>query len=165
MFQTIYQFQSNLYFKLSIEDINENFKLQEILNITINNYSCKICFGRDSDLNNPLLTPCKCSGSMSYIHYKCLKECVNVKTSKKEFETYIFFNWKNFECEICLTEYPKIIKYKNNIYNLLDLVIPYDQYLLIDYIVYDDEKKKSFRKGYIALKVVEDEVITFVFKL
>ena len=72
---------------------------------------------------------------MSYIHYKCLNECVNVKTSKKEFETYIFFNWKNFECEICLTEYPKIIKYKNNIYNLLDLVIPYDQYLLIDYIV------------------------------
>lgn len=100
---------------------------------------------------------------MGYIHYKCLKQCVNVKTIKKEFENYIFFNWKNYECEICLTEYPKMIKYKNNTYNLLDLNIPYDQYLLIDYIVYDDEKKRSFRKGYIALKIGDEEIITFVY--
>ncbi len=131
----------------------------------MNNYSCKICFGRDSDLTNPLLTPCKCSGSMGYIHYKCLKQCVNAKTIRKEFDNYIFLNWKNYECEICLTEYPKMIKYKNNTYNLLDLNIPYDQYLFMDYIVYDDEKKRSFRKGYIALKIGDEEIITFVLVL
>ena len=85
-----------------------------------------------------------------------------MNTNKKEFDNYIFFNWKNYECEICLTEYPKIIKYKNNSYNLIDLTNPFDQYQYMDDIVYDDEKKRSLRKGYIILKITDDELITFV---
>ena len=97
---------------------------------------------------------------MGYIHYKCLKQCINIKITKKQGDNYICYIWKNFECEICLIEYPKYIKYKSSIYPLVDLNITYDQYIILDYTLYDDNKKKSFRKGIIVFKVTDDEEIT-----
>ena len=35
-------------------------------------FACRICFETESDIN-PLIYPCKCSGSMKYIHEACLK--------------------------------------------------------------------------------------------
>ena len=123
-------------------------------------YICKICFRTDSDLQDPLISPCKCSGSMGYIHYKCLKQCINMKINTKVGENYICFVWKNFECEICLKEYPKLIKYKNYTYHMVDLNIPYEQYIILDYTLYDDSKKKSFRKGFMVVKVSDDSEIS-----
>ena len=124
------------------------------------NIICKICFRTDSDFSDPLLTPCKCSGSMGYIHYKCLKQCIKMRITKKEAENYIYYLWKNYECEICLREYPKYIKYKNHIYHLIDYAISFEQYMILDYTLYDDTKKKTFRKGIIIVKIIEDENIT-----
>jgi hypothetical protein len=126
------------------------------------NVQCRICFLNDSDVSDPLITPCKCSGSMKYIHYKCLKECISVKTTKKSSDNYLFYNWKSYECEICLAEYPKYIKYKSFNYNLVDLTFPFDQFILFDYCLYDDEKKKTFRKGFIMVKFNEKDQITIV---
>lgn len=97
---------------------------------------------------------------MGYIHYKCLKQCINVKINKKEGENFVCYIWKNFECEICLNEYPKYIKYKNIIYNLVDINIKYDQYMILDYTLYDDNKRKSFRKGIIVVRISDDKEIS-----
>ena len=35
---------------------------------------CRICLGEDNEVDNPLFAPCKCSGSMRYIHHLCLKQ-------------------------------------------------------------------------------------------
>jgi hypothetical protein len=34
---------------------------------------CKICWGTDQTTENPLLTSCKCDGSVKYTHFECLK--------------------------------------------------------------------------------------------
>lgn len=47
--------------------INRNMKKR--LNMAI----CKICLLDENDETNPLINPCKCSGSMKYIHMECLK--------------------------------------------------------------------------------------------
>ena len=40
---------------------------------------CRICFiGEEDSINNPLLCPCICKGSMKYIHYLCLKNWLNL---------------------------------------------------------------------------------------
>jgi len=83
-----------------------------------------------------------------------------MKITKKEAENYVCYLWKNYECEICLKEYPKYIKYKNHIYNMIDYNITYDQYIIIDYTLYDDTKKRTFRKGIIIVKINENENIT-----
>jgi hypothetical protein len=123
-------------------------------------YQCRICFRSDSDKSDPLISPCKCAGSMSYIHYKCLKQCISMKINKKVGDNYICYIWKNFECEICLAEYPKYIKYKHCTYPTVDVEVLFEQYIVLDYTLYDDSKRKSFRKGIIVCKVNDDEEIT-----
>lgn len=123
-------------------------------------FNCRICFRSDSDFEDPLVSPCKCAGSIGYIHYKCLKQCINVKLNTKIGDNCMTFIWKNFECEICLTEYPKYIRYKNTCYYLVDLNINYDQYITFDYTLYDDTKKKSVRKGIIVVTLDDEEDIT-----
>jgi len=39
---------------------------------------CRICLS-ETECENPLICPCKCSGSMGQIHVKCLKEWLNSK--------------------------------------------------------------------------------------
>jgi len=34
---------------------------------------CRICYGKDTSVENPLICPCICKGSMKYIHFQCLK--------------------------------------------------------------------------------------------
>lgn len=83
-----------------------------------------------------------------------------MKITKKEADNYVCYLWKNYECEICLKEYPKYIKYKNYTYNMIDYNITYEQYMILDYTLYDDTKKRTFRKGIIIVKINDDENIT-----
>lgn len=34
--------------------------------------SCRICLGEENEFENELINPCKCAGTMKYIHVKCL---------------------------------------------------------------------------------------------
>ena len=41
---------------------------------------CRICYLEEFDKdNNPLIKPCKCSGSMKYIHFECLLHWIKTK--------------------------------------------------------------------------------------
>ena len=40
--------------------------------------TCRICYLLNSNIENPLVSPCKCNGSMKYIHFKCLKHSIEV---------------------------------------------------------------------------------------
>ena len=103
-----------------------------------------------------MITPCKCSGSMSFIHYKCLKKSIEINIIKKVESNFKFYSWKNYECEICKTEYPKYIKYKETIYPLVDIDIEYSSYITCDFSLYDDMKKRNFRKGILVIKVSDN---------
>ena len=75
---------------------------------------------------------------------------------KKADENFKFYTWKNFECEICKYEYPKYLKYKNTIYPMVDIENDYDSYAICDYTLFDDNKKKTFRRGLIIFKMNEE---------
>lgn len=34
---------------------------------------CRICLSKMASLANPLVSPCKCSGTMKFLHLKCLR--------------------------------------------------------------------------------------------
>ena len=47
---------------------------------------CRICLSEEDPLgyyDDPLVQPCKCSGSMKYIHINCLKQWLNTKSCIK----------------------------------------------------------------------------------
>ena len=158
------KFISN-YYTNSYNNINNNTCYEEEKNNNNNDENsensntknlCRICYSSESNINNPLISPCKCNGSMQYIHYNCLKQCIEAKIQKKEDENFKFLIWNNFECEICKCEYPKYLKYKNNIYPMVNIENNFDSYSICDYNLFDDTKKKTFRKGLIIFKINED---------
>ena len=165
LFQNLDKHQSaepkNIY-NLNLSITNDDLILEDKLTKSVEQAQCRICFGMDSNLADPLINPCKCSGSMMYIHFNCLKQCLDIRTTKKSTDNYLFYHWKSYECEVCLSEFPKYIKYKDFNYKLIEVSIPFDQYILFDYSIYDDDKKKAFRKGYIIVKFNEQNQITIV---
>lgn len=124
-------------------------------------FYCRICYRSESDLSDPLLSPCKCTGSMGYIHFKCLKSCIESKIQKREDENCITYMWKNYNCEICLYPYPKYIKFKNYTYNLVNVdSSKFTEYAIVDYCLFEDSKKKTFHKGVMIFSLDNKDDIT-----
>lgn len=63
----------------------------EKVNITSGSgQQCRICWGTEDEVDagdnqdfNPLISPCKCIGTVQAIHLKCLKEWLDTKRSMK----------------------------------------------------------------------------------
>ncbi len=71
-----------------------------------NQFSCRICLGEGGEPGNPLVCPCKCSGTMKYIHIKCLQKWLKSKLHPKQTAYSVSFLWKAFECELCKRAFP-----------------------------------------------------------
>ena len=82
---------------------------------------CRFCWVNETSDENPLLSSCKCRGGVQYVHYICLKEWVKTKRVAKEQPHISSFQFKQFECEICKTPYPYVLKAAGKKYKLIDL--------------------------------------------
>jgi len=67
---------------------------------------CRVCFGNEIIKENPLLSLCKCTGSMKYIHFLCVKTWLHSAVEERVTEQLISYYWKSFHCEICTAAYP-----------------------------------------------------------
>jgi hypothetical protein len=71
---------------------------------------CRICFEPSDELNNVLLSPCSCSGSLRYIHVECLRRWLDGQLQVKQFEngggSYLI---RTIACEICKSAYSKSV--------------------------------------------------------
>ena len=135
---------------------------------TVEKICCRLCYQEESTVFDPLLCPCKCKGSMKYIHFSCLKKSIMQKIqirNEKSFDLYFF---KSYNCEICLETYPKYIKYKSHIYNLVEVDLSkYTDYIQASIIYYTennnqinlhndkDNKKQLTYFGYIVFNIDE----------
>ena len=73
---------------------------------------CKICWGteaedlqngNDMDENepNPLISPCKCTGTAGMIHLKCLRSWLETKRQRKVHRGQVMLKFNKVDCEIC----------------------------------------------------------------
>ncbi|CAI2384955.1 unnamed protein product [Moneuplotes crassus] len=63
--------------------------------------ACRICLSCEEDPDDPLVTICKCSGTMGLIHLECIKGWLDSKLHKKFVPHTFSYNWKNLRCELC----------------------------------------------------------------
>lgn len=87
---------------------------------------CRICLG-DDDLfpENPLVTTCKCAGTMSMIHVKCINEWLNSKRETRVSATTHSYQWTILECELCQTKFPDtVIANNGRTYKIFDFDEP-----------------------------------------
>jgi hypothetical protein len=85
--------------------------------------TCRICFS-GAYPDDPLLTPCLCSGSMRFIHFNCLKYWLNSKRNVAQSEHAIAYYWESFHCEICKHAFPLSLSLKGRKYDLFKLEKP-----------------------------------------
>jgi len=62
--------------------------------------------GSEEDFVNPLLTPCKCTGTMGYIHEECFKQWINTFREVKESKFAVSYFWKELSCDLCKERFP-----------------------------------------------------------
>lgn len=65
--------------------------------------------------------PCKCSGSVGFVHFKCLKSWLDTKVIVKSQGNIQTLFWRSFECELCKHAYPYIFKVEDITYKLVDI--------------------------------------------
>lgn len=64
---------------------------------------CRICLSSEQNSIDPLISPCKCSGSMKWIHLDCLRRWLSNKIETVEDDIIRIYAWKDLGCELCKT--------------------------------------------------------------
>ena len=126
-----------------MEKTTENNPLQQKTRL------CRICYGEDSTIDNPLIYPCICKGSMKYIHYECLKNWLNSKIEEdisvddenNEIEV-ISYNRKDISCELCKEKLPDYIKYNNRFYNISFYKPKFNEFIVLESMRADKHRAK-----------------------
>lgn len=92
-----------------IEDQKSHQDMGKASGVSLN--MCRVCHSEESDAEgNPLLSPCKCTGSLKYIHFYCLRKMVeNNKFVQIKSLFSISYNLKALHCEICLVNFPETL--------------------------------------------------------
>ena len=120
-----------------------NINVQSYQQIYKNKMSkiCRICYGEEdkNDNDNPLVQPCKCSGSLKYIHLNCLKHWLNTKSCNKmeSNENYSIFLVKQVECEICKSKFPDFLKLNDKLHEILDFKSEFKNYVTLESLTID----------------------------
>lgn len=89
---------------------------------------CRYCFCNDNSNANPLLNICSCSGSMAFVHYKCLYNWIKPKLIINRIDHIKVVTLDSLVCELCKATYPSDFLYNKQVYSLID----------------EDESDKSF---------------------
>ena len=93
--------------------------------------NCRICLSEEEE-DNHLICPCKCSGSMGYIHILCLKEWLNSKRLVYEGPKVTSYFWKALECELCKEPFEN--KMRSSMFAIMQFEKPEKNYMILESI-------------------------------
>lgn len=63
--------------------------------------SCRICLEEEETKQNPFITPCKCIGSVRFIHLDCFKSWLGSKKLVNYNDGVTSFFWEDLKCDLC----------------------------------------------------------------
>ena len=90
---------------LDLPVVNESPEMTLTQKMNSENLSCRICLcdGYDDEYQNPIIQPCKCIGTMKYVHLACFKSWIKKQVLVKKSTNLMSFYWKKLQCELCQT--------------------------------------------------------------
>ena len=107
---------------------------------------CRICYLEEDEnnLENPLVQPCECTGSVKFIHLECLRKWVSTRSCVKIDTTSecCIFLIKPVECELCKAKFPDFIKYEKRLLPVIDFSQVFDNYLTLESLTLDRQNNK-----------------------
>ena len=105
--------------------------------------TCKICLTDSSDSANPLISPCKCSGSMKYIHLECLRHWMQSRMVDRKTDHCLTFSWKSLDCEICKSNIPFSFEGTGKENELLKIQKPKSPFIVLEGVGNDKNSNKG----------------------
>ena len=113
---------------------------------------CRICLSEVYEPENPLISPCKCGGTMKYIHLKCLQHCLMSKLTTKSSDCVLSFSWKKLGCDLCKKTYPYKLLLHGTTVDLLEIPKPPGQYLILEVLCKDKNSQKGLHVVHMGQK-------------
>lgn len=93
---------------------------------------CRICYERQTNKENPLLSPCRCDGTVKYLHMNCLKMWIKSKVTTRQTDNSVTYQWKTIECDICKLELPLTLQTKTGQVSLFQHDRPAAPYIVLE---------------------------------
>ena len=70
---------------------------------------CYMCFDEEDSDENPLITPCKCSGDTKYVHVECLRKWHTAEADNQ----ICFLSSVDATCSVCKSTFKSDFKLKD----------------------------------------------------
>ncbi|KAF8819102.1 FHA domain-containing protein [Cardiosporidium cionae] len=95
---------------------------------------CRICLSNYMEFGNPMVSPCKCKGSMEFVHLKCLRTWMmgRLNIQNGNLDATVSFFWRTLDCELCKTAYPTFVNAASKKIELLSIPRPSAPYLIVE---------------------------------
>jgi hypothetical protein len=93
---------------------------------------CRICLVETETPDDPLICPCKCAGTMKYIHSNCLREWIKSKLGSRVSERGMTVYLKDVSCELCNSPLPSTLQHKGQNINLVSLNYPNKSFIMFE---------------------------------
>ncbi len=105
--------------------------------------SCRICLFDTNSAENPLISPCKCAGTMKYIHLECLRHWLKNRVSIQETPQSAYYYWKMLDCELCKQVLPSTIRVNEENIDMVNISKPTMPYIVLEDIGMDRSSSKG----------------------
>jgi len=88
---------------------------------------CRICLAEGSSMEDPLVAPCQCKGSVRHVHFGCLKHWVRDRLGLSSGDAAFEVGGKNnrMSCELCKTTYQTTIQVGTKLLPLVEIDSPF----------------------------------------
>ena len=106
------------------------------------NFVCRICLGDTQSEGNPLISPCKCAGTMKFIHIDCLQEWLKSRLNCRESGAAVSYFWQTLDCELCKQDFPTTIQINSETRDLVAVHKPHSAF-----IVLEDMRRENSSRG------------------
>lgn len=100
---------------------------------------CKYCLletvaETGDELDNLMLFICDCCEG---VHFHCLKVWMQYKIISKATQSVTSYQWKKLDCEICLKQWPKKVRFRGKEQELITLNRPAGPYMILEKVSTD----------------------------
>jgi hypothetical protein len=87
-----------------------------------------------------MLFMCKCNEG---VHYQCLRNWMQYKIIAKQNTNVTSYQWKKLDCEICLTKWPRHIRFKGLLNELISVEKPSGPFIMMEKLQSEQNQSTS----------------------
>jgi hypothetical protein len=93
---------------------------------------CRICYTDTVEALNPLISPCSCDGTMKFIHFNCLKQCLRSRIKIRTTAHVVSFLWHSLDCDLCKQLFPQSVTINGVRTFLVEIPKPESRFIVLE---------------------------------